>query len=118
MVPDKTESNTPLDKCGFKVSTNFELNRIYESIADSRIRSELGFYCGFLIRTQNGINSDHEHELHRLSVRCDPKSLSPYKSIPNGTKRIRTQKVLHKSTIEEREEHKSKDTQNFNENEN
>jgi hypothetical protein len=49
---------------------------------------------GFLNRTQNGINLDHDQELHQLGVCNDPKSLYPHKSIPNSTKATRTQRFF------------------------
>jgi hypothetical protein len=83
-----------LTKCVSKVSTKFEFNRIRKSIADLKIRSELGFCWGFLNRTQNDINSDHDQELHRLDVRSDPNSLYPHKSILNNTQTIRTRRFF------------------------
>jgi hypothetical protein len=89
----KTEANklllmkfyTHLDTYFSKVSMHFELNRICKSITYFKIRSELGFVRSFLNQTQNGINSDHDQELHRLAIRSDPKNLSPHKSILNKT---------------------------------
>jgi hypothetical protein len=84
-TPIEIKFYTHLEQCVSKVFKNFELNRISKSIADIKVRSELGFCWGFLDGTQNVINLDHDQELHRLGVRSDPKSLSPHKSIPNST---------------------------------
>jgi hypothetical protein len=45
-----------LDKYVSHIPTNFELNRTCESTTDLKILTKLGFYWGFLERTQNKIS--------------------------------------------------------------
>jgi hypothetical protein len=58
-----------------------------------------GFVGGFLKRTQNEINSDHEQKLYQLGVCSDPKSISHYPTIPNNNHNSRNQWFFHNTKV-------------------
>jgi hypothetical protein len=77
-------------------------------------RLDWGLVGGF----QNEFKSDHNQNLLEPNVRRGLKSdLHPHGN-PQQYPKHKNLKVPHKSTREEREEHKSKETQNFSKNEN
>jgi hypothetical protein len=59
----------------------YEPMQIRDQVTDRKSREGWGFSK----RTQTRINSDHDQELIREGICCDPKSLSPPKSNLNST---------------------------------
>jgi hypothetical protein len=100
---------THLDKCVFKVSTNFKINRICKSIADLKIRLELEFCWGFLNRIQYGTNSDYDQKLHRLGVRSDSKIYLPINQSQIAPKQL---ELKGSSQIHKRGEEKTQEQRN------
>jgi hypothetical protein len=103
-----------LEKYVSKVSKNFELNRTCKSTTDQKTYIRLGFSWSF----QNEFRSDHNQNLLEPNVRRGLKSDLHPRGNPQEYSKHKNSKVPHKSTREEREEHKRKETQNFSKNEN
>jgi hypothetical protein len=55
----------------------------------------MGFYWGFLERTQNEINTDHNQKLHQLDRCNDPKSVFLPTTIPSSNLKSKTQCFFH-----------------------
>jgi hypothetical protein len=113
-APIEIQFCTHLDKYVSKVSINFEINRIYKSIADLKIWSELGF-------SQSNSKRDQLGSWPRTAptgrMQWSEEFISPQIN-PQQHPSTKNSKALKTSTREEREEHKSNVTQNFSKNEN
>jgi hypothetical protein len=84
-----------------------------KQIADQISRDGWGFDGVFSKRTQWEIYSDHDQELHLMSVRSDPKSLLLHKSTSNRTHIKRTHGIFTKPQENEKGETKNTKLQKF-----
>jgi hypothetical protein len=91
----------------------YELEQARKQIVDQISRDGWGFDGVFSKRTQREIYSDHDQELHRMSVRSDPKSLLLHKSTSNRTHIKRTQGISTKPQENEKGATKNTRLQKF-----
>jgi hypothetical protein len=68
----------------------------------------MGFLWGFLGRTQNEIEGDHNHKQHHLGISIDPMSKSHPQTNSNNTEAIKNSMVLQNPQEQRYDELKNK----------